>query len=68
MKANIGSGDQTLRLVVGIVLLSLVLIVDSDWRWLGLIGLAPLLTAVVRVCPLYSILGVNTCHRETDHV
>lgn len=68
MMKNVGNIDQTLRLAVGIVLLSLILLVDGSWRWLGLIGFIPLLTGIVRVCPLYTILGIDTRDKETNHV
>lgn len=58
MTANIGTADRVLRILVGLTLLSLVFIgPQSLW---GLIGLVPLLTAFVRVCPLYSLLGIRT--------
>jgi hypothetical protein len=38
--------------------------VTSEWKWLGLIGLVPLLTALAGWCPAYTILGVKTCPIE----
>jgi len=29
--------------------------------WWGLIGLVPLVTGLIGTCPVYSILGINTC-------
>ncbi|MDQ0509857.1 YgaP family membrane protein [Ancylobacter amanitiformis] len=63
MNHNIGRTDRALRVVVGLALLSLLVVVEGDLRWLGLIGLVPLLTALVGNCPLYSILGVSSCPR-----
>lgn len=60
MQTNVGNTDRILRIVVGLALLSLIFLVDSDWRWIGLIGLVAIFTAVVRWCPAYSILGINT--------
>jgi hypothetical protein len=34
---------------------------NGDARWFGLIGLVPLLTGIVGNCPLYSLLGIDTC-------
>jgi len=31
-------------------------------RW-GYIGVVPLLTGLISICPLYSLLGVSTCAR-----
>ena len=61
MKANVGGVDKILRIVVGLGLLSLTLILEGNARWWGLVGLVPLLTGVVNFCPLYSLLGLNTC-------
>lgn len=61
MKANVGGVDKTLRIVVGIALLSLLFVLPGNQKWLGLIGLVPLGTAFFSFCPLYALLGVNTC-------
>ncbi|WBT38011.1 YgaP family membrane protein [Hyphomicrobium sp. DMF-1] len=59
MQANIGTLDRTLRIVLGLALISLVFVgPQSPWGWFGLI---PLLTGLLRFCPLYSVLGVRTC-------
>jgi len=59
MKANEGSVDRALRVLVGLVLLALVF-VGPQTLW-GLIGIVPLATGLLGNCPLYSILGINTC-------
>ncbi|MFC4257750.1 DUF2892 domain-containing protein [Marinobacter lacisalsi] len=59
MMKNEGKIDRTLRVLVGLVLLSLVF-VGPQSLW-GLIGLVPLLTGLVGFCPLYRVLGLNTC-------
>jgi hypothetical protein len=61
MKANVGGVDKILRMVVGLGLLSLTLVLEGSARWWGLVGLVPLLTGLVNFCPLYSLLGLNTC-------
>ena len=60
MKPNMGAMDRVLRIVVGIALLSLVFVLEGNARWLGLVGVVPLLTAVVRWCPAYSLFGIAT--------
>jgi hypothetical protein len=61
---NVGMIDRVLRVIIGVVLLW---VAYTNWGttlgYVGLIGIVPLLTAVVGVCPLYSILGVKTCSR-----
>lgn len=61
MKRNVGGIDKALRIIVGLGLLSLVFVLEGNARWLGLIGLVPLGTAFIGFCPLYAVLGVNTC-------
>ena len=62
MTQNVGNIDRILRIVAGLVLLSLIFIGPKTW-W-GLLGIVPLATAFMRTCPAYSILGVNTCERK----
>ncbi len=59
MKHNEGTIDRGIRIMLGIVLLSLT-IVGPQTFW-GLVGLVPLLTGIVGFCPLYKIVGLNTC-------
>lgn len=59
MSVNEGKLDRTLRVVAGLVLLSLT-VVGPQSLW-GLIGLVPLLTGLAGFCPLYTLLGINTC-------
>lgn len=61
MKINVGQIDRLIRILLGLVLLSLPLWLDSPWRWLGLIGLIPLFTGLSGRCPGYRLLGLNTC-------
>ena len=63
MPRNIGPIDKAVRIVLGLVLLSLLFVLQGDLRWVGLIGVMPLLTALVGNCPLYSVLGLSTCPR-----
>lgn len=59
MKLNEGALDRILRVVVGAGLLSLVFI-GPHTPW-GYVGIVPLATGLVGFCPLYSLLGINTC-------
>lgn len=59
MQFNVGTVDRILRIVVGLVLIGLAATGRiGAWGWIGIV---PLLTGIVRVCPAYSILGVKTC-------
>jgi hypothetical protein len=62
---NESSIDRGLRVVVGLVLLSLV-VVGPHTLW-GLIGIVPLLTGLVGFCPLYRLLGISTCSTPGGH-
>lgn len=59
MQANAGKLDRILRVIVGLVLLSLT-VIGSQSMW-GLVGLVPLLTGLMGFCPLYTVLGIKTC-------
>lgn len=61
MTRNVGTTDRGIRLVVGVALLSLAFI--GPRTPLGYLGLIPIITALVNFCPLYAILGINTCAR-----
>lgn len=59
MKSNVGGIDRVLRIVAGLALIGLTLAgTIGAWGWLGLV---PLGTALVGFCPLYPMLGINTC-------
>jgi hypothetical protein len=59
MNKNVGSLDRTLRIVAGLVLLSLT-VIGPKTPW-GLIGIVPLVTALIGWCPAYTLLGIRTC-------
>ena len=62
MKKNVGHPvDKTVRIIIGVVLLSLVFYLEGDIRWIGLIGVIPILTVVFGWCPGWAVLGINTC-------
>lgn len=59
MKTNEGTIDRVLRLLVGAGVLSLAFVgPQTPWAYLGVI---PLVTGLVGFCPLYAVLGINTC-------
>lgn len=58
MTKNVGGIDRALRIIVGLVLISLVWLVPTNWGWLGLI---PLATGLFGFCGAYTLLGINTC-------
>lgn len=56
---NEGTLDRAIRVVIGIALLSMTL-VGPTTAW-GLVGLVPLATGALGFCPLYRLVGINTC-------
>jgi O-antigen ligase len=62
MKTNVGGVDRALRIVAGLILIALALTgTIGAWGWIGIV---PLATGLMRTCPLYSMLGLNTCPME----
>lgn len=60
MKANMGTADRIIRIVLGLVIVGLGLMKGSWW---GAVGLVPVLTAFVRWCPAYVPFGISTCRK-----
>jgi hypothetical protein len=59
MKTNEGRLDRGLRVVAGLVLIGLA--ASGQIGIWGYIGVVPLLTGAVGVCPVYSFFGINSC-------
>ena len=59
MKVNEGTLDRAVRVIAGLVLLGLAF-TGAIGAW-GYIGIVPLLTGALGMCPLYTILGISTC-------
>lgn len=60
MKANVGSIDRVLRIVVGVALLSMLVFVEGNAKYIGLAGLVLIGTAIFSFCPIYAVLGLKT--------
>lgn len=58
MKKNVGKVDKTIRIVVGIVIILIGILARSWW---GIIGILPIITAIIGWCPPYQLLGISTC-------
>ncbi len=62
-KTNEGTVDRLFRAIVGIGLLAIVFVgPKTPWGWLGIV---PLATSLMGWCPLYTVLGINTCGVKT---
>ncbi|OMH27988.1 DUF2892 domain-containing protein [Motiliproteus sp. MSK22-1] len=61
MQKNIGTADQIIRIVVGLVLISLVFVgPQTIWGWVGAVVI---LIALFGFCPLYKVLGFSSCSK-----
>lgn len=60
---NIGAAGRTIRLLIGIALIALVFI--GPRTPLGWLGVIPLVTALISWCPLYQLIGLRTCSRNS---
>lgn len=59
MNKNEGNIDRALRVVAGLALIALTLTgTIGIWGWIGIV---PLLTGIFGICPVYALLGINTC-------
>lgn len=65
MKVNEGTVDRVIRVIAGLALLSLFFFAKGVLEYVGLIGLVPLITGIAGHCPLYTVLGINTCPVDT---
>ncbi len=70
MKRNVGSIDSIVRLIVGGALLYIgffdnpVISAGISKILVGIFGLIVFVSALVRNCPLYYLIGLNTCSRK----
>jgi len=58
---NVGGIDRLFRLILSFPLLFILCYVDSNWRYIGLIGLVFLFNALTRICFINHIFGINSC-------
>jgi hypothetical protein len=59
MTVNVGTVDRAVRIIAGLALIALAF-TGTIGVW-GYIGILPVLSGLFRVCPAYSLIGVNTC-------
>lgn len=66
MRPNLGAIDRILRIALGIALLMFAVPIGfsaTGWNWIGWIGVVVILTALIGICPAYSVFGFSTCGR-----
>ena len=58
---NVGNIDRALRILAGLALIGLAAFgMIGTW---GFLGVVPLATGVIAMCPLYKLLGIATTSR-----
>ncbi|MFN7823413.1 MAG: DUF2892 domain-containing protein [Bacteroidota bacterium] len=69
MRKNMGSTDKIIRIFLAAVLAAIFFTKTIIGTW-GYVALAVaavfLLTSLVSFCPLYTVLGMNTCERKSN--
>ncbi len=61
MRKNACGVERVIRFLLGLAIGSLFFVLHGPARYLGLIGLAPIITAITGYCPLNALLGRNSC-------
>lgn len=65
MKKNVGTVDMIIRIIIALFIGVLGIVCQSWW---GLIAILPLVTAFIKFCPLYTVLGCSTCSVKEEKV
>ena len=63
MKKNVGSVDRLIRMILGLLIIAWGIYAKN---WFGLIGIVPLMTAVLNWCPFYIPLKLSTINRSAN--
>lgn len=67
MKANMGTTDKFVRVLIGI-LIAVLYYLDIISGMTAIIilafGIILLITSLINFCPLYTLFGINTCKRK----
>lgn len=63
MKFNVGGIDRVLRILAGLALVAWAAMGGPVWAWIGIV---PLATGAVGFCPVYPLLGLNTCPMKKE--
>ncbi len=59
VKQNVGGLERVIRITLGIGILSVYMLADGMAQWIGLIGIIPLVTGFLGICPAYLALGIR---------
>ena len=60
MQKNVGPIERIIRLIVGVALLTVAYFNQDSWLfWVGIIGIVPIITAIMQWCPANLVLGLK---------
>jgi len=72
MKRNVGMADMLVRLLISIALFYIgffdnpIVSAGTSQTIIRFIAIVPLATGFLRFCPLYTLIGLNTCSKCQD--
>ena len=59
MCRNVGAIDRILRIVIGVILIAVTVMgMLPVWGWVGVV---PLITGLLGICPAYTVFGFKSC-------
>jgi hypothetical protein len=61
MKVNEGLKDRVIRMYAGMIIAGIGISFNSVW---AVLGIPVFLSGAIGVCPLYSLMGINTISKE----
>nr|WP_315020501.1 DUF2892 domain-containing protein [uncultured Aminipila sp.] len=61
MKHNVGKIEQIFRITIGLIIIILGLYYKNWW---GIVGILPIITGLIRYCPISDLLGISTYHKK----
>ena len=67
MKCNVGKTDKVIRVILGLILLAVAIFIPANTTVsfvLYILAAIALVTGFIRFCPLYQVLGINSCGKE----
>lgn len=58
---NIGHINRVIKFIPGLILISILFWGDGNLKYLGLIGVIPIISSIFDICPLCLISGEKSC-------
>ena len=59
LRLNVGPHDRAIRVIIGILIIVALVVWEVNPRWLVLLGVIPILTAI-GWCPIYEMLDLTS--------